>query len=266
MRNFAISVTCLIIALAYVTCRAEQTYVYEALFFPQQVPITIDGDLSDWEDLGAKVETLGNICQTAGGKKFTPPRDKADLSANFRCVATPDNFYVAVVVTDDRLVFGESEFGDSHHDDSVEIYFDGDCKAHSRTEENLDSTDYDANDAELRFSMDSTGNVWLEGMGLFGGRLTMLPGLWESLGITAAIKKNSSGYTAELKVPKIVFVSVPLRPGVRIGFNVMVNDDDDGGRRDSKVSWTADLFDQSWVTTKYFGQLLLIPSSSSRNR
>lgn len=270
MRNFAISLICLIIALTYDISGAEQTYVYEALFFPREVPITIDGDLSDWEILGAGVENLDNICQAVGKAKLLRPRSKADLSAKFRAVADPDNFYVAVEVNDDRLIFGESRFGEAHEDDSVEIYFDEDRKVHSYSDStenfNITHTDYDANDAEIRVSVDEAGNVQLEGMGLFGGRLVMLPGLWESLGITAAVKKNLTGYRAELKVPKIVFVSVPLRPGVRIGFNVMVNDDDDGDGRDSKVSWTADLFDQSWLTTKHFGQLLLIPSPSSRNR
>ena len=204
--------------------------------------------------------SLDNICQPLGKKKLTLPSSEADLSAHFRCVADPENFYVAVAVTDDRLVFGEPVFGAAYNDDSVEIYFDGGLEKHSYLEGSLDttSTDYDANDAELRFSLDSSGGVRLEGMGLFGDGLMMLPGLWESLGITAAIRKAPSGYTAELKVPKLVFVSAPLRFGVQIGFNVMVNDDDNGGPRDSKVSWTADLLDQSWFTTKYFGRLLLV--------
>lgn len=260
MRNPGILLSCFIVALTCVSAGAEQTYVSEALLFPKPVSITIDGDLSDWEGLGAKEVSLDNICQGAGETKFSLPRDEADLSAHFRCVADPENFYVAVSVTDDRLVFGESGFGTTHDDDSVEIYFDGGLEKHSYSEGShvVTSTDYDANDAEIRFSVDSSGGVRMEGMGLFGDGLMMLPGLWESLGITAAIRKAPSGYTAELKVPKLVFVSVPLRFGVQIGFNVMVNDDDNGGPRDSKVSWTADLFDQSWITTKYFGRLLLV--------
>jgi hypothetical protein len=259
MRNPGILLICLIVALTCVSARAEQTYVYEALLFSKPVSITIDGDLSDWEGLGAKEVSLDNICQQGGRRKLSLPRDEADLSAHFRCVADPENFYVAVAVTDDRLVFGEPVFGAAYNDDSVEIYFDGGLERHGYSEEShtVTSTDYDANDAEIRFSLESSGGVRLEGMGLFGDRLMMLPGLWESMGITAAIEKNPSGYTAELKVPKLVFVSVPLRSGVQIGFNVMINDDDNGGPRDSKISWSADLFDQSWITTKYFGRLLL---------
>ena len=260
MRNLSILLSCFMVALTCVSTGAEQTYVYEALLFSKPVSITIDGDLFDWEGLGAKMETLENICQTAGNKEISLPSDEADLSAHFRCVSDPENVYVAVAVTDDRLVFGEPVFGAAYNDDSVEIYFDGGLERHGYSEESqiVTSTDYDANDAEIRFFLDSSGGVRLEGMGLFGDRLMMLPGLWESMGITAAIAKNPSGYTAELKVPKLVFVSLPLRSGVQIGFNVMINDDDNGGPRDSKVSWTADLFDQSWITTKYFGRLLLV--------
>jgi len=65
----------------------------------------------------------------------------------------------------------------------------------------------------------------------------MFPGLWESLGIEGAIKEQARGNTAELKIPKIVFVAVPLRSGVEIGFQVMANDEilrKDPRRKDCK--------------------------------
>lgn len=228
-------------------------YVYEAVLLRGPAPIRIDGDLSDWEGLEAEERAIGNICMSAG-RTLSPPSDSSDLSGSFRCLADPDNFYVAVKVRDDKLIFGEEKFRDVHKDDSVEIYFDGDL-APKKYEKGV--TDYDANDAEVRFSKGKDGKVHLEGMGLFGNRLFMFPGLWESLGIEAAIKEQPWGYTAELKVPKIVFVAVPLRPGVKIGFQVMVNDDDDGGDRDSKISWTEDFEDESWRTTRYFGRLVI---------
>ena len=57
-----------------------------------------------------------------GRERLHPPSDISDLSGNFRCI----NFYIAVKVRDDRLVFGGEKFGRSHEDDAVEIYFDGD--------------------------------------------------------------------------------------------------------------------------------------------
>lgn len=232
---------------------ARGGYVYHAVLLDEPAPIRIDGDLSDWEGLEAKIEPIGNVC-TSAEKGFILPSDISDLSGNFRCIVDPEGFYIAVEVKDDRLVFGEERFGATHNDDSIEIYFDGDL-APKEYEEGV--MDYDANDAQIRLSLDKDGGACLEGNALFGDGLFMFPGLWESLGIEGAIKEQAWGYTAELKIPKIVFVAVPLRPGVEIGFQVMVNDDDDGGGRDSKISWTDDLNDESWRTTRYFGKILI---------
>ncbi|HID95488.1 MAG TPA: hypothetical protein EYP53_05455 [Candidatus Latescibacteria bacterium] len=249
MRSIAVLIAVL---FASFSAEADTSYTYKAVFLERKAPIVINGDLSDWEGLGVEAKPLKNICTYGGGRRLSPPINQMDLSASFGCFADPDNFYVAVVVRDDKVIMGEEPFGRTHHDDSVEIYFDGDLvRRHQREGQ----TDYDANDAQIRCTKDKHGKVVLEGTGLFGGRLFIFPGLWESLGIVAAIKTSSMGYIVEMKVPKGVFVSVPLGVGVNIGFNVMVNDDDDGGNRDSKISWTADLSDKSYMSTRHFGSL-----------
>lgn len=230
--------------------------VYKTILVENGLPITIDGDLSDWRGVEVKPQKLKYIC-TYAGRELSPPTSAADLSANFRCVLDKENIYVAVEVFDDKIIFGEEEFGSAHKDDAVEVYFDGDLTTHKQSRGEVD---YDANDAEIRFSKRRDGTVVLEGMGLFGDRLIMLPGLWESLGIVAAIKENPKGYIAELKVPKIVFIAPPLTVGSKFGFNVMINDDDDGGDRDSKISWTPDFKDESWYTTRYFGRVVIVKS------
>jgi len=259
MRAITVSTILLLISGICTATEPRNTYVTRVIYAP--VSITVDGDLSDWEGIEVPEEPLLHSCIKKG---FTPPSSDADLSASFRCFVHEDTFYIAVSVTDDTLVFGEERFGERYKDDSVEIYFDGDLAV--RQPEGIPeytrgsfTTNYDRNDAEIRFSKDSRGMVPLEGMGLFGDRLMMLPGLWESLGIVAAIRENAQGYTAELKVPKGVFVSTPLRFGAKVGFNVMINDDDDGEGRDSKISWTPDLYDESWLTTEAFGELVIQP-------
>jgi len=232
---------------------AQGGYVYRAVLLDEPAPIRIDGDLSDWEGLEAKIEPIGNVC-TSAEKGFIPPSDISDLSGNFRCIVDPEGFYIAVEVKDDKPVFGEEKFGATFNDDSVEIHFDGDL-ASKEYEEGV--MDYDANDAQIRLSLDRDGRARLEGNALFGDGLFMFPGLWESLGIEGAIKKQPWGFTAEFKVPEIVFITAPLEPGLEVGFQVMVNDDDDGGGRDSKISWTDDLNDESWHTTRYFGKILI---------
>ena len=229
--------------------RADEKYIYKTYLMKNPAQINIDGNLSDWGELKVNVQSLDNGCVRAGNEIFQRPSSSSDLSANFRCFADLDNFYVAVVVKDDKLVFGRHKFGAAHLDDSVEVYFCGNPAFRK-------STEYDSNDAEIRFSKNKKEKTYLEGMGLFHGVLFMYPGLWESLGIEAAIKETPEGYAAELKVPRYVFVPFPLEKGSRIGFNVMVNDDDTG-KRDNKISWTEDFYDESWKTTRYFGILLI---------
>ncbi|MCK5525703.1 MAG: hypothetical protein KAJ05_01045 [Candidatus Latescibacteria bacterium] len=263
MRVFILS-TMILWLLSGICTAAEPPNAYVTRIINAPVSIAIDGDLSDWEGIEVPEEPLRNRCISAGekGQKFVLLSGDADLSASLRCFVHEDIFYIAVSVTDDLLVFGEEQFGSRWQDDSVEIYFDGDLAVRqweygSDHSETPHTSNYDRNDAEIRIAKDRQGMVHLEGMGLFGDRLMMLPGLWESLGIVAAIRENARGYTAELKVPKGVFVSTPLRFGAEIGFNVMINDDDDGEERDHKISWTSDPSDKSWHNTAMFGTLVI---------
>ncbi|MCD6336543.1 MAG: hypothetical protein J7M27_14690 [Candidatus Latescibacteria bacterium] len=262
MRAFILS-TMILGLLPGLSTAEEPSNTYVTRIINAPVSIVIDGDLSDWEGIEVPEEPLRHRCISAGkkGEKIAPPSSDADLSARFRCFVHKDTFYVAVSVSDDVLVFGEEPFGGRWQDDSVEIYFDGDLSVRQWEygSDYSEASNYDRNDAEIRIAKDRRGIVHLEGMGLFGDRLIMLPGLWESLGIVAAIRENARGYTAELKVPKGIFVSTPLRLGAEIGFNVMINDDDDGEKRDHKISWTPDRYDQSWHNTAMFGTLIIPP-------
>ena len=265
---FHFEILVLLVTSVRICAGTEPCSTYVAKVINTSVSITIDGELSDWEGIDAPAETLRNVCISARekGKKFKPPTGDKDLSASFRCFVHQDIFYIAVSVNDDVLVFGEEKFGDGHQDDSVEIYFDGDLAVRQSQNTALydhnshrNNYEYDKNDGQIRLSMDRQNKVHLGGVGLFGNQLMILPGLWESLGIVAAIQENATGYTAELKVPKGAFVSAPLQFGVTVGFNVMINDDDNGGNRDSKISWSPDLYDQSWFRTEMFGKLIIQP-------
>lgn len=97
------------------------------------------------------------------------------------------------------------EFGLYWHHDLVEIYLDGDLTPPAQKEvsdPNLIPWEYDVNDAQIRISKDKAGNIVMDGTSLFNQRLVQLPGLWESLGVVAAIKENPSGYTVEVKTSR----------------------------------------------------------------
>ena len=95
----------------------------------------------------------------------------------------------------------------------------------------------------------------MDGEGVFGQRVLQLPGLWESLGIVAALKENPGGYTVEVKIPKITFVSTPFRVDSEFGLDVQAYDDDDGGSPDHNISWTEDPESKRWRTTEGIGRV-----------
>ena len=41
-----------------------------------------------------------------------------------------------------------------------------------------------------------------------------------------------------------------------IGFDIQINEDDNGDARDAKISWNANV-DQAWKNPQFFGQLIL---------
>ena len=96
-------------ASACVAAEAEAIYVYRTVLIRPKAPITIDGDLSDWDGINVKVQAMDNLIVGVVG--LYEPSDKADFSGTFRCAADPDNIYVAVEIRDDKRVFGEHEFG-----------------------------------------------------------------------------------------------------------------------------------------------------------
>jgi len=249
---------------ACVAAEAEEVYIYKTVLMRPEAPITVDGDLSDWEEFDVRAQAMENLVVGVAG--LYEPSDSTDLSGNFRCILDRDNIYLAIVVHDDTLVFGEEDFGKYWNDDSVEIYLDGDLVPPSEKKGFVRADgwdyDYDANDAQIRISKDSTGKVVMDGFGMFGQRPLPLPGLWESLWIVAAFKETPGGYTVEVKIPKIVFISTPFKVGIEIGLGVMVYDDDDGGGADSKISWTADPESIAWKSTEPFGRLLIERESS----
>jgi hypothetical protein len=66
-----------------------------------------------------------------------------------------------------------------------------------------------------------------------------------------AIVTAASGYRAEIKFP---WSTLGVKPsaGTKIGLDVHVNDDDDGGDRDSKLTWRGKE-DNAWQTPSVFG-------------
>jgi len=61
---------------------------------------------------------------------------------------------------------------------------------------------------------------------------------------------------------RIDMASASLPIATKFGFDVQVNDDDDGGNRDSKWAWFAPIGDDSsWFNPSLFGQAILAPTT-----
>ncbi len=148
-------------------------------------------------------------------QQLVPTSTPANHAVEWRAAWTDSHLYILVDVVDDQLM------GDSPNavwqDDSVEIYIDG------LNEKN--NGGYDNNDFQYLFRpMDDTVYT--------GGGRSGMP----TAGIIAKSlpHTNDNGYTMEIAIP---WATLGLVPGRQIGFELFVNDDDDGGLREGQTSW-----------------------------
>jgi len=158
---------------------------------------------------------------------YSVPSSDADLSASFKALYDRESLYVLVDVADDDLRNDSDEFW---LDDSIELFIDAD---HSRGQ------DYDDNDYQYYFGWDAT-----------------TPAIGEEHhgntdGVEVAFAKTEDGYRAEIKLPWST-LGVEPAPGTSIGLDVQVNDDDNGGQRDSKIAWHAPE-DNAYLHPRVFG-------------
>ncbi|MFH1716411.1 MAG: sugar-binding protein [Planctomycetota bacterium] len=158
---------------------------------------------------------------------YSPVSDSADLTAFYRAMWDENNLYVLVNVMDDVLKNDSDEFW---LDDGVEVFIDAD---------NSKSDSYGDNDYQYFFE-------WAEanpGMGEFKHGRTG--------GVEFAVGRADVGYRVEIKFP---WSTLGTRPsaGTKIGLDVHVNDDDDGGDRDTKLTWRSKE-DNAWQTPSVLG-------------
>ena len=181
---------------------------------------TIDGTIdASWSNYPAmpltKVLPLGTVSGAA------------DLSATFRTMRDATHLYILVEVTDDILIHDGTA---AWEDDGVEIMIDMGNKKNGT---------YGATDYQFNFGYNST--VITEYYhGTTGG-------------ITFAQGAKTGGYIMEISIPWATLGTAP-NDGDQVGFEVQVNDDDDGGTRDAKIGWN-DGADQAFHNPSAFGTL-----------
>ncbi len=175
---------------------------------------------------------IGNIIQGT----IENPRD---LTARWRANWDDRNLYVWVGIVDDNHVKDSKDYW---QDDSIEIYIDADASR---------GGSYDNyNDFHLGFNL-GTNKISTGGTTPTNKLNT----------IKFNTRKIASGYQLEIAIPWTTLNIVP-KPEHTLGFDVQINDDDNGNLRDAKISWNAKV-DEAWKNPEVFGQIILRDDSQN---
>ncbi|MDA7613677.1 hypothetical protein N8586_00950 [Verrucomicrobiales bacterium] len=215
---------------------------YEGL---KAAPPIIDGKIEDGEYPGADIVSINPFTGVFRVGDDQPEAD--DVSFDWRVTHNEDSIYVAVRVTDD-VVFSdtataESEDEQTWNDDSVEIFFDS-------NESNLSGRDQEEMfDGQFVFT---PNGAWRDNE---ANNPTYGPeGDWWAQTTTA---EDGKSWDVEFLIKKSALVGGD-REDVPMGFNVNINDDDDGGNRETQLNW-----DGNPHTESSYGELILLSAIPS---
>ncbi len=175
-----------------------------------------------------------------------PPSSPTDCSGAWRALWNWEALYVLVQVTDESLTNDSGGGGNKWNDDSVEIYVDGD---------NSKASSMGADDHQYTFWW---GNEVYEEPSAYAH------GAPSIVGIEYAVKTTDDGYMLEVKLPWMSIMGQAPTPGQEIGFDVWINDDDDGSGRDSQISWYS-TDGNGWQDPSVWGVAALEASNKAAN-
>jgi hypothetical protein len=166
----------------------------------------IDGVLVDWPAGEALVLDTTSADLYNGVVAGTD-----DLSAELLSQWDYDNLYLAIRVRDDVLWVdsGESPW----HDDTVEVGLDG----------LYDYVGWQADDERYSIRVDGT-----------------IGSIHDNPTVVAVVQGVVGGYDVEMAIPWSSLGDLGVHSGRKIGFNLGVSDDDDGGGYDARLVWEGD--------------------------
>lgn len=199
-----------------------------AYYAPMGVTITLDGDLSDWENIPRVTVDRGTMVGTD------------DTSYEFAVAVDDANLYYMANVTDSSIVYGQYGVGEWYREDSVEFYINATG--------NLETATYESGIVQIGMMAE---NITQPNAPLYGG------GNSDDVKVKLAAVETENGYIIEASVPLItdVWNIVPEHLGV-LGFQTHLNGSS-ANDRDTKLIWSAaDTQDQSWSNPSLFGQLI----------
>ncbi|WP_221409718.1 sugar-binding protein [Pseudochryseolinea flava] len=197
------------------------------------------GFTSSAPSIDQTIDAVWNNVPAGTLSKVTLGSMPSDFSGSrWRAMYDATNLYVLVEVKDNN------KFNDSGtswwEDDVVEVFIDGD---------NSKGTSYDhVNDFQLGFRYNSTS------VSVGGNSVT------NTTGIVFAMQNVTGGYNLEARIPWST-IGVTAAVGKQIGFDISVDDDDNGGTRDSQVASFAST-SMGWSDPSLFGSVYLTTCSS----
>lgn len=136
-------------------------------------------------------------------------------SGSWRSFWNNEALFFFVNVTDSSLSTGSTK---AYHDDSVELYIDA-SNSHNNSFDGYD-------DYQLIFRYGETNKV------SFGDNSLVE----SSFAFQSATRSTGTGYNVEVKIPWSSLKTSPAEFAT-MGFDIQINDDDNGGDRDGKLSW-----------------------------
>lgn len=165
--------------------------------------------------------------------------DDNDLSGYVQLLWDETYIYAFATVFDDILM-NDSGKKDVYQDDNIELYFD--CN-------NSKGDSYDADDVQFSFNYGST-SIYTKSVGD--------DNTYSTAGIEFKIKEiKKKGYVVEAAIPWSTIKCNEPKVGLKIGFEFMIDDDDDGGDRDGKLAWNSTA-DNAWQSASSFGTVTLL--------
>jgi len=223
---------------------------------PHRDGIVLDGDLADWKGVPfVRVTPAGGVFDPNASRTNPTTDSPADLSFRFAVCHDDDALYVAVEVTDDAVRADSSRPGQisapAWDDDAVEVFIDGN---HNRA-----TNSRVADGSELAYGGEFSLIVNGAAMSDYSGfpKTFGRAAYWQGATNGPAALRGEAPARYELRLTWKV-MGGKVRPGDTIGFNLSVQDDDDGGRRDHALYWTG-IPPELFLNESGFGDLYLEP-------
>lgn len=193
--------------------------------------IKVDGDLSDWDNANWIKVTKDNGVLDAGTR---PLEGEKDLVFSFALAYNDEGLLVGVKVEDDKIVADSAKPGQDSapawDDDACEFFIDGNYNRVTNSRAN--------NGEDLKFG----GEFSIVANGAYTSDFSGYPHsfgkLWQ--GAAKQVKQHTDTEQGIVQYEYLIMweaMGQTARPE-KIGFNISLQDDDDGGRRDSALYFT----------------------------